>query len=207
MDELLLARARNGDPSAIEALLTPVEDRVWRVCWHYMGNRADTEDCAQEAMVRIWKHLADYREESVFEAWCSRIAANTCLDLLRKKTREKTESLTPLEEQGFDPADNAPTPEEAAVCKDEHQALRAAIRSLPEDQREALVLTQLEGLEYETVAEMLGVSAGTVKSRVFRARQKLAELLKPAEDDSPVTDTGRKPIPAPIQKRSRGRDP
>lgn len=172
-----------------------------------MGNRADTEDCAQEAMVRIWNHLADYRGESAFEAWCSRIAANTCLDLLRKKSREKTESLTPLEEQGFDPADNAPTPEEAAIRKDEHQALRAAIRALPEDQREALVLTQLEGLDYEAVAEMLGISTGTVKSRVFRARQKLAELLKPEDDDVPVTHTGRKPISTPVPKRSRGRDP
>ena len=207
MDQLLLARARKGDPAAVEALLTPVEDRVWRVCWHYMGNRADTEDCAQEAMVRIWKHLADYREENVFEAWCTRIAANTCLDLLRKKTREKTESLTPLEDAGFDPADNAPTPEEAAVRKDEHEALRAAIRSLPEDQREALVLTQLEGLDYEAAAKLLGVSTGTVKSRVFRARQKLTELLRPADDSSAVPDPGRKPIPAPVPKRSRGRDP
>lgn len=207
MDQLLLMRARNGDPSAIEALLTPIEDRVWRVCWHYMGNRTDTEDCAQEAMVRIWRHLADYREESVFEAWCTRIAANTCLDVLRKRAREKTESLTPLEEAGFDPADNAPTPEEAAVRKDEHEALRAAIRSLPEEQREALVLTQLEGLDYEAAAEMLGVSTGTVKSRVFRARQKLAEMLKPADGNSAVSDSGRKPISAPVPKRSRGRDP
>ena len=177
MDSLLLQRARNGDPSSVEQLLTPVEGLVWRVCWHFTGNRADAEDCAQEAMVRIWRSLKDFRESCSFESWCYRIAANVCADLFRKRKNAGTESLEPLLEQGCDPPDPGPGPEQAVLRKEENEELRQAIRELPPEQRDALILTQLEHRDYSEAAGILNVSEGTVKSRVSRARERLRKCL------------------------------
>ncbi len=135
LDELLLRRAQNGDPEAFGQLMEPLEQLVWRVCWHYTGNREAAEDCGQEAMIRIWRNLANYRGECALESWVYRIAANCCMDWLRKKKRDRSVSMEPMVEQGFDPADEAPGTEEQVVAKDERQRLREAIALLPEDQR------------------------------------------------------------------------
>ena len=185
MDELLLRRAQSGDPEAFERLMEPLEQLVWRVCWHYTGNREAAEDCGQEAMIRIWRNLANYRGECALESWVYRIAANCCMDWLRKKKRDKSVSVEPLREQGFDPADESPGTEEQAVAKDERQRLREAISLLPEDQREALIMTQLEKVPYEEAARTLGVSEGTVKSRVNRAKARLKEILSAERELSP----------------------
>ena len=185
MDELLLCRAQSGDPEAFERLMEPLEQLVWRVCWHYTGNREAAEDCGQEAMIRIWRNLANYRGEWALESWVYRIAANCCMDWLRKKKRDQSVSMEPMVEQGFDPADDAPGTEAQVVAKDERQRLREAIALLPEDQREALILTQLEKVPYEEAARALGVSEGTVKSRVNRAKARLKEILSAERELSP----------------------
>ena len=185
MDELLLRRAQRGDPDAFEQLITPLEQRIWRICWHYTGDREAASDCGQDTMVRIWRGIGSYRGDCAFETWVYRIAANCCMDYLRKKKRDRSESIEPLREQGFDPADPKAGTEEQVVKADEKQRLREGIARLPEDQREALVLTQLEGVPYETAAEQLGVSEGTVKSRVNRAKAKLKEWLSENGELSP----------------------
>ncbi len=185
MDELLLRRAQSGDPEAFERLMEPLEQLVWRVCWHYTGNREAAEDCGQEAMIRIWRNLANYRGECALESWVYRIAANCCMDWLRKKKRDQSVSMEPMVEQGFDPADDAPGTEAQVVAKDERQRLREAIALLPDDQREALILTQLEKVSYEEAAQALGVSEGTVKSRVNRAKARLKEILSAERELSP----------------------
>ena len=185
MDELLLRRAQGGDPEAFGQLMEPLEQLVWRVCWHYTGNREAAEDCGQEAMVRIWRSLESYRGECALESWVYRIAANCCMDWLRKKKRDWSVSMEPMVEQGFDPADDSPGTEEQVVAKDERQRLREAIALLPEDQREALILTQLEKVPYEEAARALGVSEGTVKSRVNRAKARLKEILSAERELSP----------------------
>ena len=181
MDELLLRRARQGDEAAFEQLMTPMEQTIWRVCWHYTGEREAASDCGQEAMIRVWRGLEKYRGECAFETWVYRIAANCCMDWLRKKKRDRSESIEPMREAGFDPADPAPGTEETAVSRDEHRRLRECIARLPEDQREALVMTQLEGVSYEEAAERLGISEGTVKSRVNRAKARLKEWMTAGE--------------------------
>ncbi len=170
MDELLLRRAQGGDPEAFEQLIGPLEQLVWRVCWHYTGNRETAEDCGQEAMIRIWRNLGSYRGDCALESWVYRIAANCCMDWLRKKKRDQSVSMEPLREQGFDPADPAPGTEEQVIARDDRTRLREAITQLPEDQREALVMTQLERVPYDEAAWLLGVSEGTVKSRVNRSK-------------------------------------
>ena len=177
MDELLLKRARDGNPEAFEKLMTDMEQLVWRVCWHYTGNREDASDCGQETMIKIWRSLGQYRGDCAFETWVYRIAASCCLDFLRKKKRERAESIEPMREQGFDPPDETPGTEEQVVAADHHSRIRAAIVSLPEEQRDALVLTQLEGKSYEETALLLGTNEGTIKSRVNRARNRLKELF------------------------------
>ena len=194
MDELLLRRAQNGDPEAFGRLMEPLEQLVWRVCWHYTGNREAAEDCGQEAMIRIWRNLANYRGECALESWVYRIAANCCMDWLRKKKRDRSVSVEPLREQGFDPADTSPGTAEQVVAKDERQRLREAISLLPDEQREALILTQLEKVPYEEAARALGVSEGTVKRRVNRAKTRLKELLSEDRELSP---------PGSVQKNER----
>ena len=191
MDELLLRRARRGDPEAFEQLIGPLEQRIWRICWHYTGNREAAEDCGQETMLRIWRNLGNYRGDCALESWVYRIAANCCMDYLRKKKRDRSVSVEPLKEQGFDPADPSPGTEEQAVTGDEHRRLREAITLLPEEQREALVLTQLEKIPYEQAAQMLGTSEGTVKSRVNRAKARLREMLAAERELSTVNDVKR----------------
>ena len=185
MDELLLRRAQRGDPGAFEELIGPLEQLVWRVCWHYTGSRETAEDCGQEAMLRIWRSLDSYRGDCALESWVYRIAANCCMDYLRKKKRDRSVSVEPLREQGFDPADPSPGTEEQVEAADEHRRLREAIALLPEDQREALILTQLEKVPYEEAARSLGVSEGTVKSRVNRAKARLREILSEEGELSP----------------------
>ena len=177
MDELLLKRAQQDDPDAFEQLMTGLEQMVWRVCWHYTGNREDASDCGQETMVKVWKNLKAYRGECAFETWVYRIAANCCMDFLRKRKSEKSVSLEPLKDEGFDPPDESPGTEESAVIRDEHARLREAIAGLPEEQRDILVMTQLEGRSYEETARLLRISEGTVKSRLNRAREKLREII------------------------------
>ena len=177
MDELLLRRAQRGDPEAFGQLMEPMEQLVWRVCWHYTGDREASSDCAQDAMIRIWRGLESYRGDCAFESWVYRIAANCCMDWLRKKKRDRSVSMEPMKEQGFDPADTSPGTEDQVIAKDERRRLREAIALLPEDQREALVLTQLERVSYEEAARILDTTEGTVKSRVNRAKARLREIL------------------------------
>ena len=191
MDELLLRKAQSGDPEAFEQLVSPLEQLIWRVCWHYTGNREAAEDCGQEAMIRIWRNLGSYRGECALESWAYRIAANCCMDWLRKKKRDRSVSIEPLKEQGFDPADSSPGTEEQVVSADEHQRLREAVALLPEDQREALVMTQLEKIPYEEAARLLEVSEGTVKSRVNRAKARLKEILSGKGELSPPGNVKR----------------
>ena len=203
MDELLLHRAQRGDPEAFESLMGQMEALVWRVCWHYTGSREDAADCGQETMVRIWRGLSSFHFECAFETWVYRVAANCCLDFLRKRKRDKAESLEPLREQGFDPPDPAPDTEEQALRKEEHARLREAVAALPEDQRDALVLTQLEGRSYEEAARLLETTEGTVKSRVARARDKLKALFAADGELSPGGIVQRS---GSTQRRKGGKD-
>ena len=194
MDELLLRRARQGDADAFEQLMTPLEKLIWRVCWHYTGQRETASDCAQEAMIKSWRPLDSYRGDCAFESWVYRIAANCSMDAMRKKKRDRSESIEPLKEAGFDPADPEPGTEEKVIAAERKRQLRECITRLPEDQRDALVMTQLEGMSYEDAARRLDVSEGTIKSRVNRAKAKLKEWL---------TDSGELSAPGSVQKSER----
>ena len=187
MDEMTLRRAKRGDPAAFEALITPHERMVWRVCWHYTQHTEDARDCAQETMLKAWRALPDYRGDCSLETWLYRIAASCCLDFLRKKNRETAESTEQLaEEGGFDPPDPSPQPEEELQRRDERAELQNALAALPDDMRVALTMSAVEGRRYEDIAQVLGVAPGTVKSRISRARVRLSEILSGKREPSPT---------------------
>ena len=184
-DEFTLRRAQKGDPAAFEQLVAPYEQTVWRVCWHYTHHTEDAKDCMQEAMLKAWRAIGQYRGDCALESWLYRIAASVCLDFLRRQKRlPVTESADEMTENGMQPADSSPTPDEAALNAESNERLRAALDSLPGDMRTALILYALQGQPYETIAQITKTSIGTVKSRINRARQKLARFLAEGGNNS-----------------------
>lgn len=184
MDELILRRAQKGDTAAFEQLITSYEQLVWRVCWHYTHHQEDAKDCAQETMVKAWRSLHQYRQDCSLESWLYRIAASCCIDFLRRKKRHIAESADELAETGFDPVDPDPQPEEKTLQREEKHRLYQALDQLPADMCTALILSAVEGRKYEEIAQITGAAVGTVKSRINRARQKLAEILAGQEQSA-----------------------
>lgn len=184
MDELILRRAQKGDHAAFEQLITPHEGLVWRVCWRYTRNREDASDCAQEAMLKAWRSLPAYRQDCSLESWLYRISVSCCLDFIRRRHGEQDASLNAMTEAGYDPPAASPTPEESALRLEDASELNDAIQQLPDDMRTVLLLSVLEDHRYEDIAAMTGVAVGTVKSRLNRARVKLAQILSQSREQS-----------------------
>lgn len=186
--DLTLVRAQKGDAQAFERLVTPHEQMLWRVCWHYTHHQEDAADCLQETMLKAWRAIRSYRGECAFSSWLYRIAATVCLDFLRKQKRlPPTESADELAEDGFAPVDTAPTPDEAVLKAESAENIRAAIDSLPGDMRTVIILYALQGLGYEEIADVMKTSVGTVKSRLNRARQKIAAFLAHPGNNPPFS--------------------
>ena len=184
--DFTLRRAQKGDPQAFEQLVTPHEQMLWRACWHYTHHQEDAADCLQETMLKAWRAIKTYRGECSLSSWLYRIASTVCLDFLRKQKRmPQTESADEMaESEGFAPADEAPTPDEAILHAESADQIRAAIDALPGDMRTVIILYALQGLPYEEIADVMKTSIGTVKSRLNRARQKIAKYLADAGNNS-----------------------
>jgi RNA polymerase sigma-70 factor, ECF subfamily len=165
-----MSRVAAGDRAAFSELMTEHQDRVFAVCLRTMGEREAALDATQDTFVTLWRKAAQYEGTAAVGTWLYRIAVNSCYDQLRRRKRRPTEPLSEVE-----PADpRAGDPFEAA---DERPALERALRSIPDEFRLAVVLTDVEGLSIAEASEVLGVPPGTVKSRVFRGRRRLAEIL------------------------------
>lgn len=178
LDEFTLRKAQKGDSQAFERLVTPHEQMLWRVCWHYTHHQEDASDCVQEAMLKAWRAIGSYRGDCALSSWLYRIASTVCLDFLRKRKRlPETESADEMSEEGFSPVDPSPTPDESVLKAESAAHIRAAIDALPADMRTVLILYALQGLGYEEIALTMDTSVGTVKSRLNRARQKIANFL------------------------------
>ena len=176
-DALLLRRAQNGDAQAFDELMTVHEKRIYALCLRMTGNREDALDCAQDAMLRVWRALGSYRKQASFSTWVYRVATNTCLDYLRKKKTRPSVSLDAMEDDGFSPSDASGDPVQQSEAAARKRTLAAGIASLPPDMRAALVLRDVQGFSYEEVSDILDTPLGTVKSRINRAREKLRSIL------------------------------
>ncbi len=174
---LLLRRAQNGDTQAFGELMTPHEKRIYALCFRMSGNREDALDCAQEAMLRVWRALGSYRKQASFTTWLYRVVTNTCLDSLRKKKIRPSISLDALTDMGFSPQDDSADPSFHAESTARKQTLHESIRELQPDMRAALILRDVQGFSYEEVAAILDTPLGTIKSRINRAREKLRSIL------------------------------
>ena len=178
--DTLIRQAAAGDAMAFETLMAPYERQLYALCLRIAGNREDALDCAQEAMLRIWRAMPKYRYQSALTTWCYRIATNTCLDLLRRQKYRPSVSLDQMTDEGFSPAEDEEhesNPEANFELSARKRALTEAIAALPPNLRAALVLRDVEGLPYDEISEILALPGGTVRSRISRAREKLKELL------------------------------
>jgi RNA polymerase sigma-70 factor (ECF subfamily) len=155
------------------------QDAIYTLCFRLTGNADDAADAAQEAFLSAYRHLRDFRG-GTFRSWLLRIAANCCYDLHRHRKRRPSESLDrdgDESEAAAGVADPAPGPEAALLTREFEGILQAALLTLPEDQRLAVVLCDLYEMDYQAIAAATGADLGTVKSRINRGRRRLRDYL------------------------------
>jgi RNA polymerase sigma-70 factor, ECF subfamily len=167
----LLTRVVSGDRDAFDAVMRNHEDRVFSVCLRILGDRDKALDATQETFLTVFRKAGQFQGRSAVGTWIYRIAVNACYDQLRRAQRRPSESLP----EHVDPSD--PSAEAAIESAALRPEIEAALAELPPDFRNAVVLSDLEGLSLPEAAEILGVPIGTVKSRVFRGRRLLAKRL------------------------------
>ena len=165
-----------GYSDAFEQILLRYEKLIHHIARRYFNNIEDTLDASQEAIIRIYKGLPNViiREDGNLKAWICTVTANTCLDTVRKK-RVQTEELT---DDIVSTSPTLPSAEESAMTNERVREIMNAIEKLPNDHRMIIILRDMQGLTYEELAETLGITIGTVKSRLSRARAALKNMLE-----------------------------
>ena len=175
--DTLLARCRQGDDLAWEALVRQHQGRVYAVAYHFMRDREEARDVAQEIFIKIYRGLGSMREGDRFLPWMLRLARNCCVDRLRRLKVRTPAFEVPVEEAPQIVAAE-PTPEDSSLAGARHGMLYRAIAKLGEKNREMILLREIQELKLEEIAEMLGLPIGTVKSRSHRARLELAKVVR-----------------------------
>jgi RNA polymerase sigma factor (sigma-70 family) len=180
-DVALMLRVRDGDLEAFETLVTRHQHSVVGTAAKMLGGATDAEDIGQQVFVRVWKHAARYQPSAKFTTWLMTITRNLVFNELRRRRRSQQVSMDAdegdtIRHQFVD--EQAAAPSEEMLDSELHEAIDAAIASLPEAQRLAIVLRRYEGMPYEEIAEVLKTSVPAVKSILFRARAELKARLK-----------------------------
>ena len=168
-DDACIVLAQQGDHAAFTTLVRRYQDRVYRFILRMVGSHDEAMELTQETFIKAWQALAGWQPEAQFRTWLFRIASNTATDILR---RRKVVEFVALEED-YDAPSGGADPEAQLHVKQRLHALEAAIRRLPSDQREVVLLREIEGMSYSEISATLSVSEGTVKSRLARAREAL----------------------------------
>lgn len=168
-DQECVARSRRGDRNAFSTLVRRYQDRVYRFVLRMVGSHDEALELTQEAFMKAWQALPDWRPEAQFRTWLFSIASNAATDSLR---RRKVVQFVALEEDYDTPGEEA-GPEAQLQAKQNLRALQAALDRLPHDQREIVLLREVEDMSYGEISAALGISEGTVKSRLARAREAL----------------------------------
>lgn len=180
-EKLWLARSREGDVESFEKLIERYQKTAYNVALRVMHNEEDAKDVTQDALIKAYKSIQSFRGDSGFSTWLYRIVVNTCKDELRKR-RGNVVSLDHgrQTDSGFEAielSDETFAPEVVLESMNVRQTINAAIRALPEQNRTAVVLRDVQGYSYEDIGSLLGCPVGTVKSRINRGRQLLRENL------------------------------
>jgi RNA polymerase sigma-70 factor (ECF subfamily) len=181
-DQALVERCQRGDLAAFEPLVEKYRERVWRLAYNYLRDREDAQDVAQEAFVRAWQALPTFRGQSAFYTWLFRIAMNLAADRARQRsarTRAFGTERVPEEEWDRAMPDPAAAPDDTAERAEQRDRIRRALETLPERHRTIIMLSDLEGMSYREIAEVLDIPMGTVMSRLHNARKRLRVVLGP----------------------------
>ncbi len=173
----LVERCREGDDLAWEALVRRFQGRVYAVAFHYMRNAEEARDMAQEVFIRVYQRLDSFHGGEGFLAWMLSVTRHACIDRLRRqRARPPAEDL--CTERGLELEAEGPTPEEASDAEAHKRLLYRALAGMKEDNREMILLKEIQGLKFEEIARMLALPIGTVKSRSNRARVELAARVR-----------------------------
>lgn len=185
-DQQLVERVQAGDRSAFNLLVLKYQHRVLKLVGRFVSDAAEAEDVAQEAFLKAYRALASFRGDSAFYTWLYRIAINTAKNALVSSRRRPVDFDLDLQDpEQYDRharLKDADTPEGVLLTDEIREVLEKAMEQLPEDLRTAIVLRELEGLSYEEIAEAMDCPVGTVRSRIFRAREAIDRKLKPLLD-------------------------
>ena len=184
VDQQLVERAQRGDKHAFELLVVKYQRRLRRLISRFVRDAAEAEDVTQEAFIKAYRALPAFRGESAFYTWLYRIGINTAKNYLVSLGRRAptTTQFDAEESEGFEGAEilqDVNTPENELMSKQVAGVVNASLLQLPEDLRTALTLREIEGLSYEEIAEVMSCPIGTVRSRIFRARETIATNLRP----------------------------
>ena len=191
----IVRRVLDCDVNAFETLVREYEKNVYNIALRMVNNSEDASDMTQEAFIKAYNSLPNFRGDSKFSVWLYRIVSNVCLDFLRSKSRKPTLSLSMEDDDGeetqLDIADESQSPElllERSLTRD---AVRRGLDALPPDYRQILLLREIQGLSYDEISLALDLEVGTVKSRIFRARKKLCAFLIADGNIPDLTSSGK----------------
>ena len=186
-DQLLVERVRDGDKQAFDMLVAKYQRRLMRLLSRIVHDPAEAEDVVQETFIKAYRALRHFRGDSAFYTWLYRIGINTAKNHLATQGRRTLTSADADHEQaeGFNDGEHLRdinTPESMLASKQIAQTVNAAMDALPLDLRTAIALREIEGLSYEEISDIMACPIGTVRSRIFRAREVIADKLKPLLD-------------------------
>ena len=180
-DREMIARCKKGDREAFNKLMETYQKQVFNISYGMLSDYEDASDAAQEVFVKVWRSIAGFKGESSFTTWLYRICANVCNDILRKRQRRGMTVSLDADDGDKNPAaelpSEEPTPEESLEADERQRLVRRAIDSLSDEFRAVIILSDLQQLSYEEVANVLKIPTGTVKSRLNRARNALRKKL------------------------------
>ena len=180
-EQELVLRAKAGDDEAFAQLMRDNEKRIYNLTLRMTGNPEDAMDLAQEAFLNAWRGLKLFKGDSAFSTWVYRLASNACIDhLRRKKRRQDISAPMPVDEED-DSAPDIPDerfqPEQELERQELRRAVAAGLEQLSDEHRQVLVMREINGLSYQEIGDILDLEAGTVKSRIARARISLRKIL------------------------------
>lgn len=182
-DKQLVERVQKGDKRAFDLLVLKYQHKLFSIIGRYIRDQSEVQDVAQEAFIKAYRALPNFRGDSAFYTWLYRIAINTAKNYLVSRSRRPPLTDVAVEDAEFytgaDLLRDVASPEATLQCQELEAMVSVAIRELPEDLRTAVTLREMEGMSYEDIATIMDCPVGTVRSRIFRAREAIEKRIQP----------------------------